>query len=60
MVLQNCWNFSEAKFVPVSDISFWAMPYLANITFVTVIKLSADKSFQSFDNREFAVVIYNA
>ena len=42
MVLQNCWNFSETKFVPVSDISFRGMPYLANITFVVVIKLSAD------------------
>ena len=42
MVLQNCQNLSETKFVPASDIIFQGMPYSANMIFNVLTKLSAD------------------
>ena len=42
IVLQNCWNLSETKLVPASDIILGGIPYLANIISTVLIRLSAD------------------
>ena len=42
IVLQNCCNLSDTKFVPASDIIFGGMPYSANVIFVVIIRFSAD------------------
>ena len=42
IAVQNCWNLSEMKLVPASDIIFWGIPYLANIILTVLIRLSAD------------------
>ena len=41
--LQNCQNLSAAKLVPASDIIFGGIPYLANIIFTALTRLSADR-----------------
>ena len=42
IVLQNCQNLSETKFVPASDIIFWGIPYSANIILTALVRFSAD------------------
>ena len=32
IVLQNCWNLSDTKLVPASDIIFWGIPYSVNMS----------------------------
>ena len=41
--LQNCQNLSATKLVPMSDIIFQGIPYLANIIFTILIRFSADR-----------------
>ena len=60
IVSQNCQNLSETKLVPMSDIIFLGIPYLVNIICTVLIRLSHDNPSNLFDDRKFAVEIYNA
>ena len=58
--LQNLFNLSEIKLPPASDIIFMGKPYSEKIILNANIRLSSDRSSVFFDDKELAVIIYNA